>query len=75
VRAGGERGTRIIAMSKLFANGAATLSVAVIGGRTVANLLRGGFPGPIYPSNPKRPRVQGLPAYHSTEATSLKKGA
>ncbi|MBM4286691.1 MAG: acetate--CoA ligase family protein [Deltaproteobacteria bacterium] len=47
-------------------------SVAVIGASTVAgklghdilyNLIHGGFPGPIYPINPKADQVLGLPAY------------
>src|SRR4051812_20491786 len=36
-----------------------------IGGRTIFNLKRGGFAGPIYPINPGRAVVQGLPAYSS----------
>ena len=36
-----------------------------IGGRTIYNLKRGGFAGPIYPINPKRPTVQELPAFAS----------
>ena len=52
-------------------------SVAVIGatetlgsvGRTILdNLIKGGFAGPIYPVNPKRPTVLGLPAYTSITA-------
>ena len=48
-------------------------SVAVIGatetvgsvGRTILdNLIKGGFAGNIYPVNPKRPTVLGLPALH-----------
>lgn len=38
---------------------------ARIGGRTVHNLIRGQFPGPIFPINPNRSLVQGLPAYPS----------
>ena len=47
-------------------------SVAVIGASTVAgklghdileNLIRAGFPGPIYPINPKADTILGLPAY------------
>jgi acyl-CoA synthetase (NDP forming) len=34
-----------------------------VGGRPIANMIRHGFAGPIYPINPKYPRVQGLPAY------------
>ena len=34
-----------------------------IGGRTIFNLKRGGFAGPIYPINPGRQTVQGLSAY------------
>jgi len=49
-------------------------SVAVIGatetvgsvGRTILdNLIKGGFAGDIYPVNPKRPTVLGLPAFTS----------
>src|SRR4051812_2676294 len=36
-----------------------------IGGRTVFNILRGGFAGPVYPINPSRDVVQGLKAYGS----------
>lgn len=36
-----------------------------IGGRTLFNLRRGGFTGPIYPINPRRSQVQGLPAFPS----------
>jgi len=51
--------------------------VAVIGatetlgsvGRTILdNLIKGGFSGKIYPVNPKRPTVLGLPAYTSITA-------
>ncbi len=46
-------------------------SIAVIGasnrmeygGRVVANLKSGGFPGEIYPVNPKETEIQGLKAY------------
>ena len=34
-----------------------------IGGRTIFNLLQGGFAGPIYPINPGRDVVQGLRAF------------
>lgn len=34
-----------------------------IGGRTIFNLKRGGFAGPVYPINPSRAVVQGLTAY------------
>jgi acetate---CoA ligase (ADP-forming) len=49
-------------------------SVAVIGasedpftysGASVANLIRTGYAGRVYPINPKRDTVQGLPAYRS----------
>ena len=52
-------------------------SVAVIGatetlgsvGRTILdNLIKGGFAGKIFPVNPKRPTVLGLPAYTSISA-------
>jgi acyl-CoA synthetase (NDP forming) len=36
-----------------------------IGGRTIFNLKRGGFEGPLYPINPGRGIVQGLTAYPS----------
>ena len=56
-------------------------SVAVIGatetigsvGRTILeNLIKGGFTGMIYPVNPKRPTVLGLPAYTSITAVPAK---
>jgi len=56
-------------------------SVAVIGatetvgsvGRTILdNLMKGGFSGPIYPVNPKRPTVLGLPAFTSITAVPAK---
>src|SRR3990172_8448608 len=31
----------------------------------LANLINGGFPGAIYPVNPKEPEVQGIKAYES----------
>jgi len=36
------------------------------------NLMKGGFPGPIYPVNPKRPTVLGLKAYPSITAIPAK---
>ena len=39
-----------------------------IGGRPVQLLQRFGFPGVIYPVNPRAAEVQGLPAYASVEA-------
>ena len=36
-----------------------------IGGRPLAYLKTAGFPGPIYPVNPTRETVQGLPAFAS----------
>ena len=36
-----------------------------VGSVTLANLLRGGFTGQIYPVNPGRETVQALPAYRS----------
>src|SRR4051812_5729618 len=36
-----------------------------IGGRPLARLISEGFPGPIYPVNPARETVQGLPAVKS----------
>ncbi len=31
----------------------------------LANLINGGFKGPIYPINPREPEIQGLKAYAS----------
>ncbi|MFD1112007.1 acetate--CoA ligase family protein [Pseudoroseomonas ludipueritiae] len=39
-----------------------------IGGRPVQLLQRFGYPGKIYPVNPRATEVQGLPAYPSVEA-------
>ena len=39
-----------------------------IGGRPLAFLLRHGYRGPVYPVNPSRATVQGLPAYPSVAA-------
>ncbi|WP_149539131.1 acetate--CoA ligase family protein [Siccirubricoccus phaeus] len=39
-----------------------------IGGRPLAYMLERGFAGPIWPVNPKRPTVQGLPAFPSVAA-------
>jgi acyl-CoA synthetase (NDP forming) len=39
-----------------------------IGGRPVELLKRFGFPGPIYPVNPRAAEVQGLPAFASVSA-------
>jgi acyl-CoA synthetase (NDP forming) len=39
-----------------------------IGGRTIHNLKRGGFAGPVYPINPGRETVQGLPAFPTISA-------
>jgi acetate---CoA ligase (ADP-forming) len=36
-----------------------------IGGRTIFNIKRGGFSGPVYPINPGRTTVQGLAAFPS----------
>ncbi len=36
-----------------------------IGGRPIAYMKEAGFAGPVYPVNPKRETVQGLPAYPS----------
>ncbi|MEI9926992.1 MAG: enoyl-CoA hydratase-related protein [Sphingomonas sp.] len=36
-----------------------------IGGRTIFNIRRGGFAGAIYPINPNRASVQGIPAFAS----------
>jgi len=36
-----------------------------IGGRPIANLIRLGFEGPIYPVNPNRSEIQGLRAFPS----------
>ena len=52
-------------------------SVAVIGatdregsvGRTILNnLIKGNFPGKVYPINPRRPNILGLPCYASVGA-------
>ena len=56
-------------------------SIAVIGatenlgsvGRTILeNLIKGKFPGPIYPVNPKRDTVLGVKAYPSISAVPSK---
>ncbi|WP_188904361.1 acetate--CoA ligase family protein [Caldovatus sediminis] len=39
-----------------------------LGGRPLANMLRGGFTGRLYPVNPGAREVQGLPAFASLEA-------
>lgn len=39
--------------------------VARIGGRTLLNIAKGGFSGPVYPINPRRSTVQGMPAFAS----------
>jgi acyl-CoA synthetase (NDP forming) len=41
---------------------------ARIGGRLIARLLQAGYAGKIYPVNPGRPEIQGLPAYKSVAA-------
>lgn len=41
---------------------------AKIGGRPVDYLLRFGYSGGIYPVNPSRPAIQGLPSFPSTSA-------
>ena len=41
-----------------------------IGGRTIHNIKRGEFRGPIYPINPGRETVQGLRAYPSLSSVS-----
>lgn len=41
-----------------------------IGGRTIFNIKRGNFRGEVYPINPGRETVQGLPAFPSIEAVS-----
>jgi len=38
------------------------------GGRPIQYLLEAGFDGPIYPVNPGRPEIQGLPAYPEVAA-------
>ncbi len=52
-------------------------SIAVVGasddparvrGRLLAQILRGGYPGKIYPVNPARDKIQGLRAYPSIAA-------
>ena len=39
-----------------------------VGGRPIQRMLAAGYPGAIYPVNPKRERVQGLVAYPSINA-------
>jgi len=39
-----------------------------IGGRPIAYMLNQGFKGEIWPVNPNRPKVQGLPAFASVDA-------
>lgn len=39
-----------------------------IGGRPLGYMIRGGFSGPIWPVNPKRDTVQGLPAFADVAA-------
>ena len=39
-----------------------------IGGRPLAYMLRSGFAGPLWPVNPKREVIQGLPAFASVDA-------
>lgn len=43
-------------------------NVNKIGGRPIAFLQRFGFKGPVYPVNPTRDRIQGLPSYASLSA-------
>lgn len=38
------------------------------GGQIVANMLDAGFPGAIYPINPKEQEIRGLPAYSNISA-------
>ncbi len=38
-----------------------------IGGRLLANMIRGGYKGPIYPVNPNRTEVQGQRAFPSVD--------
>ncbi|MCY2924612.1 MAG: CoA-binding protein, partial [Planctomycetota bacterium] len=56
-------------------------SVAVVGasrqkGKTgyeiLAALVRGGFPGPIFPINPKAPEVEGLPCFPDLKSLPVK---
>ncbi|NQW09886.1 MAG: acetate--CoA ligase family protein [Alphaproteobacteria bacterium] len=39
-----------------------------IGGRPLGYMIRAGFSGPLWPVNPKRETVQGLPAFSSVDA-------
>jgi acyl-CoA synthetase (NDP forming)/GNAT superfamily N-acetyltransferase len=39
-----------------------------VGGATLANIIRGGYTGPIYPISPDKSLVQGLPAFPSLRA-------
>lgn len=52
---------RLLAPRSVAVVGAST-DPARIGGRPLARLIGTGFPGPIYPVNPSRDTVQGVPA-------------
>lgn len=39
-----------------------------VGSTVLRNLLEGGFPGPVFPVNPHRASVRGLPAYRDVAA-------
>ena len=39
-----------------------------IGGRPLGYMIRAGFSGPLWPVNPRRDTVQGLPAFAGVDA-------
>ncbi len=43
-----------------------------VGYTVVANLVQGGFEGPIYPINPQRENIQGLPCFRSLQELPTK---
>lgn len=57
---------RLVAPRSVAIIGASN-DVTRIGGRPVARLVDAGFPGKIYPVNPKRDSVQGIPALPSAK--------
>jgi acyl-CoA synthetase (NDP forming) len=42
--------------------------VGSVGEAVVRNLVRAGFPGPVYPINPNAATIQSLPAYPTVQA-------
>lgn len=61
-------GLEAILAPKSIAIIGASQDAAKIGGRPVELLRRFGFPGAIYPVNPRATEVQGLPAFPSIDA-------